>query len=164
MRRLFLAAILFLVSIPAARSANFELPITPTNLNSLFYTFTVSTNATKSGVAFHVTVTSKKYDIYPDSIAEVGTVTRKDVTNELLRARGVLIEATFEPLKPTVPVTLKKQKRSWTTDFTAPHELLKNTNAYFVFGVLGSAKAKGKTDPVPVQDLYELKLQDFAKP
>jgi hypothetical protein len=164
MRRFFLTLILCLISISAARAANFELPVTPTNLNSFFYTFTVSTNATHGGVAFHVTITDKRFDIYPESTAAVGTVTRKDITNAVMRGSGVLKEASFAPLKPAVPVTLKKDKRIWSADFTASNKLLNNTNVFFVFGVPGSAKPKGETEPSSTQDLYEIKLQDFARP
>jgi hypothetical protein len=164
MRRLFLSFILCLISVSAAHAANFELPVTPTNLNSFFYTFTVSTNATDTGVAFHVTITDKRFDIYPESIAAVGTITRKDVTNAVMRGAGVLKEASFAPLKPALPVILKKDKRVWTADFIASHELLNDTNVFFVFGVPGSVKPKGETEPSPAQDFYEVKLQDFARP
>ncbi len=165
MRRLFLTFTLWLIFISVARANNTEIPVTQTNLNTLLYSFSVSTNATNGGVAFHVTITHKRFDIYPDSTADVGTIDRKQITNAAARAfPQPIFEATFEPLKPTIPVALKKEKRVWTADFTAPRELLSDTNACFVFSVPGMEKSKNKTDPLPPADLYELKLQDFAKP
>lgn len=165
MRRLFLAFIVWLVFLSAARAANDEISITPTNLDTFFYRFSVATNATKDGVAFHITITDKRFDIYPDSGADVGVVSHKDITNQPARAAGKpLKEASFEPMNPAVPVTLKKEMRAWNADFTASPELLKTPGACFVFRVFAQDRTNGKTVPAPPADFYELKLQDFAKP
>jgi hypothetical protein len=163
MRRLFLTIIVLLVFVSAAR-ANTEIPITQTNLNTLLYSFSVSTNATDSGVAFHVTITHRRFDIYPDSSADVGTIEHAEITNAAPRGfRGPIIQVSFKPLEPAIPIALKKEKRVWTVDFTASRELLRDTNACFVFSVPGGEKSKNKTDPLPA-DLYELKLHEFVKP
>lgn len=162
MRRLFLTVIVSLVLLSTAH-ANDEISVTPTNLDTMLYSFTVSTNATHTGVAFHVTITHKRFDIYPDSIADVGTIAYTEITNSTARPSPQPAKAaSFERLKPAIPVALKKEKRIWTAEFTASHELLKNTNACFVFSVFAQDPKNGnKAAPA---DLYELRLQDFAKP
>ena len=151
-----------LVFVSAARAMNTEIRVSPTNLDSLLYSFSVSTNATARGVAFHVTITHKRFDIYPDSSAEIGTIEYKEITNNLSRpSPKPLKDATFKPLKPKVRVALKKEKRVWTANFTASRELLNNTNVCFVFSVFAQDPKTNKTAPT---DLYELKLHDFAMP
>lgn len=165
MSRLSLTIIALLVSLSAARADNTEFHISSTNLDTLLYSFSVSTNATDAGVAFHVIITHKRFDIYPDSSADVGTIKHKEITNATARAPGPIIQTqtSFEALKPAIPIALKKEKRVWTADFTASRELLKNPDLCFVFAVPGLERTRGKTEP-PLEDLYELKLQDFAKP
>jgi len=161
-----LTVIISLAFVPATRAMNSEILVTPTNLVTLLYSFSVSTNATDRGVAFHVTVTHRRFDIYPDSKAELGTIEYKEITNSMARPTpGPLKVAYFNPLKPRVRIALKKEKRVWTADFNASHELLKNTNVCFVFSVPGQQKSKNEADSAPpATDLYELKLHDFAKP
>jgi hypothetical protein len=162
MHRLFLTLLVSLVFVSVARAMNVEIPVTPTNLDTLLYSFSISTNATDRGVAFHVTITHKRFDIYPDSSAELGTIEYKEVTNNFARpSPEPLKAASFKPLKPRARVALKKEKRVWTADFTASRELLKNTNVCFVFSVFAQDPKTNKTAPA---DLYELKLQDFARP
>ena len=142
---------------------NAEIPVSPTNLNTLLYSFSVSTNATARGVVFRITITHRRFEIYPDSSAEIGTIEYKEITNNLARrSPEPLKDATFKPLKSKVRVALKKEKRVWTADFTASRELLNNTNVCFVFSVFAQDPKTNKT--ATPADLYELKLHDFAKP
>jgi hypothetical protein len=155
--RTFIVSIIWLALVSSVRASSVELPVTPTNLNTYFYTFSVETNATKDGVAFHVTITNKQYDIYPDSSAGVDMVIHKKL------ADGGM-EGSVGAVTPAIPVALKKEKRLWTADFTVPRRLLENPDACFVFSVLAHSTVNGKVIPMPSADFYELGLQDFAKP
>jgi hypothetical protein len=139
------------------RARSVELPVTPANPDTYGYIFSVLTNATRDGVAFHVTITNKQYDIYPDSSADVDMVIHKKL------ADGGM-EGSVGPVTPTIPVALKKENRFWTADFTVPHSLLEDTNVCFVFSVLAHSTVNGKIIPVSSVTFYELRLQDFAKP
>jgi len=155
--RAFIASIFWLALVLSVRATSVELPVTPTNLDTYGYTFSVLTNATQDGVAFHVTITNKQYDIYPDSSAGVDMVIHKKL------ADGGM-EGSVGSVMPAIPVALKKEKRLWTADFTVPHSLLEDTNACFVFSVLAHSTVNGKIIPMPSVTFYEFRLQDFAKP
>ena len=157
MRYSFIASIVWLAVVSSACATSVELPVTPTNLDTYGYAFSVFTNATKDGVAFHLTITNKQYDIYPDSSAGVDMVIHKKL------ADGGM-EGSVGAVTPEIPVTLKKEKRLWTADFTVSSTLLKNPDAYFVFSVLAHSTVNGKIIPMPSVTFYELRLQDFAKP
>ncbi|MGO8925990.1 MAG: hypothetical protein ACLQU3_03710 [Limisphaerales bacterium] len=157
MHRSFIASIIWLVFVSSTWATSVELPVTPTNLDTYFCTFSVLTNATKDGVAFHVTITNKQSDIYPDSSADVDMVIHKKL------ADGGM-EGSVGPVTPPIPVELKKEKRLWTADFTVSRELLKNPDVHFVFGVLAHSTVDGKIIPMPSITFYELRLQEFAKP
>jgi hypothetical protein len=157
MCRSFVAVIAWFVFISSACATSVELPVTLTNLDAYFYVFSVLTNATRDGVAFHVTITHKQYDISPDSNAGVDMVVHKKPTNGGF-------EGSIGSVKPEIPVTLKKEKRVWTADFIVSRELLKNRDVCFVFSVLAHTTVNGKTISMPSVTFYELRLQDFAKP
>jgi hypothetical protein len=57
-----------------------------------------------------------------------------------------------------------KEKRIWKADFTVSWESLKNPDFYFVFGVPVYDTINGKRIPMPDEDIYQIRLQDFAKP
>ena len=157
MRHSFFAFIIWLATLWSVRADSVELPVTPTNLDAYVCTFSVSTNATMEGVAFHVTITNKQSDIYPDSSGNVDMVIHKK------RPDGGM-EGSVGPVMPAIPVVLKKKKRLWTADFTVSRELLKNPDAYFVFSDLAHSTVNGKIIPMPSITFYELRLQDFIKP
>lgn len=155
--RAFIISIFWLALVSSVLADSVELSVTPTNLDAYGYTFSVLTNATKDGVAFHVTITNKQDDIYPDSSADVHMVIHKKL------ADGGM-EGSVGRVTPAIPVALKKEKHFWTADFTVPHSLLEDTNACFVFSVLAHSTVNGKIIPMPSVTFYELRLQDFAKP
>ena len=155
--RAFIASIFWLALVSSMRATSEELPVTPTNLDTYGYTFLVLTNTTQDGVTFHVTITDKQYDIYPDSGADIDMVIHKKFADGSM-------ERSFGRVTPAIPVALKKEKRFWTADFAVPHTLLENTNACFVFSVLAHSTVNGKIIPMPSVTFYELRLQDFAKP
>src|ERR1022692_3631458 len=157
MCRSFITSIIWLAVVSSVRARSVELPVMPTNLDAYGYTFSVLTNATKDGVAFHVTITDKQYDIYPDSSADVDMVIHKKLADGGMKG-------SVGPVTTAIPVALKKEKRLWTADFTVSRRLLKNPDAYFVFSVLAHSTVNGKIIPMPSVTFYELRLQDFAKP
>ena len=132
--------------------------VTRTNLDSYPYTFAVLTNATNGGVAFHVTITSKKSDIYPDSRVNVDRVIRRR------GADGSLEGSSVGPVTPAIPVTLEKENRVWKADFTLPRELLADAGVCLVFSELTHSTVNGKVVAMPSTTFYELRLQDFTKP
>ena len=155
--RSFIASVVWLVCISSACATSVRIPVTPTNLDTYFYVFSMLTNATSDGMAFHVTITNKQNDIFPDSSAGVDVVVYKE------HADGGR-EGSIGPVKPEIPVTLNKEKRVWTADFTVSRELLKNPDICFVFSELAHRTVNGKTMAMPSITFYELRLQDFAKP
>ena len=115
--------------------------------------FTVTTNAAPDGIAFHLTITNKTGDIFPDSSAYMAKV-----VHEQDRTRSI------GPAAPPIPVTLKKEPRVWTADFTIPNKQLLQPGLCFVFGELAHATMNGKLIAMPSMDFYEFKLRDFFKP
>ncbi len=158
MHRSLIALFVWLLFVSSARATSAEIPVSPANLDTFSYTFSVSTNASKDGMAFHVTITSKQSGIYPDSDAYVGRVIHKKLDN------GDPAGGSIGPAQPAIPVALRKEKRVWTADFTVSRELLKDPELHFVFSVLAHSTVNGKTIPMPSLTFYELRLQEFAKP
>lgn len=159
MKSSFITHIIWLVFVSSVRAQEgTEIPVTPTNLDTYFYHFSVSTNATSRGVAFQVTIKSKQSAIYPDSVAEMENVIHRQLTNGT--------EVSIESTKPAIPVALKKKKRLWTADFTVSRDLLKNPDLSFVFTVAahGASAINGEAIPMPLVAFYELRLQEFVKP
>jgi hypothetical protein len=105
------------------------------------YLFSVSTKATKDGVDFHVTITSKKGDIPPGSTVffEVWTFTNDgDV-------------ASGSPPKTEIPFAVKRDGKALEVDFSVTREQLKEPGLCLEF-------------PVDMgYDDYVIKLQDFLK-
>ena len=134
-----------------------ELAVTPNSLAQNNYTFTVSANTTNDRTAFHVTITAKKEDIDSDSITGLWIVTHTK-TRE-----GSTSGSAMAAFKPEIPVTLKKDDRVWTADFTVPRESLKTPGLCFVFTELAHATVGGERVAMPSATFYELNLQDFAK-
>ena len=157
MRLSFIALIVWSAFVSSACASSVELPVTPASLDTYAYAFSVSTNATGDSVAFHVTITSKQSDIFPDSSAGVDRVVHKKLSDGGL-------ENSIGSVEPVIPVTLKKEQRVWTADFTVSRELLKNPDICFVFTALAHVTMNGKTVPMPSAEFYELRLQDFIKP
>jgi hypothetical protein len=155
--RAFIISIIWVALVSSVRASSVEIPVTPTNLDTYGCIFSVLTNATQDGAAFHVTITNKQYDIYPDSSAGVDMVIHKKIANGSE-------EGSVGQVTPAIPVALKKEKRLWTADFTVSRSLLKNPDAYFVFSVLAHSTVNGKIMPMPSITFYKLRLQDFAKP
>jgi hypothetical protein len=75
---------------------------------------------------------------------------------------GLLVSS--QPVTPAIQVALVKEKRIWKADFTVSWESLKNPDFYFVFGVPVYDTINGKRIPMPDEDIYQIRLQDFAKP
>jgi hypothetical protein len=124
-------------------------PVTPTNLDQGQFVFSISTNSTPAGISFHVTITAKTGVIFPDSQADLSTVTRTPNSG------------TIQPVKS---VTLKKNDHYWTADFIATPELLKTPDLCFVFTAYCHATENGKSILMDCADFYKVKLQDFLKP
>jgi len=154
---LIIASIIWLTLIPSMRADSVELPVTPANLNTYDYAFSVSTHATHDGVAFHVTITNKQYDIYPDSSANVDLVVHKKLADGNM-------EGSVGPMAPMIPAAIKKAKRFWAADFTVAHSLVEDANACFVFSVLAHRTINGKLISMPSVTFYEFRLKDFARP
>jgi hypothetical protein len=150
----FVPPIFWLVIVLSAPGTILEIRVTPNNLNKHPYGFTVSTNATRDGVAFHVAIAAKTEDIYPDSGAGLQTVTHKK------DGRGLHISS--ESLKPAVQIILKKERRVWQADFTVARDILKDPDVYFVFNVLTHETIKGKSITMPSVDCYQMRLQEFV--
>jgi hypothetical protein len=155
MHRIFLTFILWFAIALSAHASSVEYSVTRTNLDTYFCVFSVLTNATSDGVAFHVTITNKQYDIFQDSSAGVDMVAHKKSGNGCL-------EGSIGFVEPVIPITLKKEKRVWTADFTVSRELLKNPDVCFVFGVLVHRTINGKTMTMPSADFYELRLHTWV--
>ena len=56
----FLASIFWFAVVSSVHALSLQVSVTPTNLDTHGYTFSVLTNATKEGVAFHVTIANKQ--------------------------------------------------------------------------------------------------------
>jgi hypothetical protein len=153
----FIVSLVWFVFVSSACATSVEIPVTPTNLDTYVYVFSVLTNTASDSVTFHVTITNKQYDIFPDSSASVDMVVHKK------HANGGR-EGSIGPVKPEIPVILKKEKRLWRADFTVSRDVLKNPDVCFVFSELAHTTVNGKTIPMPSITFYELRLQDFAKP
>lgn len=149
MHRSLIALSLSFGLILSASGSSVEFPVTRTNLDQYKYLFSVSTNATRDGVAFHLTVSAKAGEILSDSTAGLAVV------NNTKNTRSI------EPVPPATRVTLKKDKRVWKANFTVSAELLKQPGLCFVFTETAHATADGKSIAMPSEDLYEIRLQDF---
>jgi len=141
----------------SARATMVEIPVSPTTLDQHDPLFIVSTNVTAAAVSFHITITNRASDIYPDSSVCVAIITRQKTPNGGL-------EISSKTVTPEIPVTVEKTPRVWNTTFTVPRELSKNPDAYFVYGVPAHTTVNGKTIAMPSLTCYQLKLQDFATP
>lgn len=104
-----------------------EYPVTPTNSDTYFYVFSVSTNATKSGIAFHVTVTGKKSEIETNSSVSLEVITRKNADG------GLTVSS--RRVSPAIQIAVEKEKRTWKADFTVSRKVLENPDIYLVFSV-----------------------------
>ena len=156
MHRLSITTVLWLVITFTAWGTSMEIPVTPTSLDTYFYLFSVSTNTTQGGIAFHVTMTAKSTDINTnDSSAGLEIVTHTKTSSG-----GLLVSC--QSLEPSIPVTLKKEKRSWTADFIVSSELLKNPDLYFNCSFLAHRFVNGKSIPMPSVTRYEIRLEDFT--
>lgn len=126
-----------------------EIPVTPASLNSdSSHLFSVSTNAVQNGLAFHISYSPKSADAGPNvtySAPSMGLGIAKNEGSYLL----------FDPVKPAIPVAIKKQKDKWTADFVVPHGLLKNADLYFTVS----------ESPVGMPDVtvFEIRLRDFGR-
>ena len=156
MRLLFIASVFWLALASSACALVVEYPVTPTNSDTYSYVFSVSTNATQGGVAFHVTITAKKFDIETNSGVSLEVITRKKTDGNLT--------VSSQPVEPVIQVAVEKEKRIWKADFNVLRESLKNPDLYFVFGVPVYDTINGKRIPMPDADIYQIRLQDFAKP
>jgi hypothetical protein len=149
MLRLSIAFVVWLALVSPACALVAEDPVSPRFLETDSYLLSVSTNAAQNGVAFHVTITAKKFDIEANSWARLEIITNKLVT---------MIHS-----KPAIPFTLEKAERVWKADFIIPREALNNPDLYFVFGVPYDP-LNGKQIPLPDAYIYQIRLQDSAKP
>ncbi len=156
MHHLFITTFLWLAVTFTVWGTTAEIPVTPTGLDTYFYIFSVSTNATQGGIAFHVTMTAKTTDIDTnDSSAGLEIVTHTKTSGG-----GLLVSC--QPWEQSMPVTLRREKRSWMADFIVSSELLKNPNLYFNFGFLAHSVVNGKSIPMPSVTRYEIRLEDFT--
>jgi hypothetical protein len=155
MRHLLIIPMAWLAIALSARATSVEIPITPTNLDQQDYTFAVSANTTNNETAFHITVTAKKQDIDSDSQVDLSIFNRTEKNG------GITISGA--PLTPAIPITLKKESRVWTADFTVSAKTLKTPNLYFIFSELGHSTVHGKRIAMPSVIFYQMKLTDFVK-
>ncbi len=123
-----------------------EVSATPRNWETDSYLLSVSTNAAQGGIAFHVTVTAKRFDIEANSWAGLEIMTPK------------LFSVTYS--KPAIQVALEKGERVWKADFTVSRESLNNPDLYFAFRVPYDPKKISMPDSY----VFQIRLQDFAKP
>jgi len=127
-----------------------EHPVTPAHLDQGNYRFSVSTNATPGGVGFHVIIVAQKDDIPSGCSVSICAVTHWKNSS----GNGAEIASA----EPKTAVTVKKDGRTWTVDFTASPQLLRATNVCCVF------TAVERPDPKklpPSADFYEINLRDF---
>ncbi len=149
MPRSLVALSLWLGLMLSASGSSVEFPVTRTNLDQYKYLFSVSTNTTPDGVAFHVTVAAKAGEILSDSTAGLAIV--KHTNNS----------RSIEQVTPPTSIRLKKDKRVWEADFTVSGKLLKQPGLCFVFTETAHATVDGKSVAMPSEDFYEVRLQDF---
>jgi hypothetical protein len=158
LHRLSITPIFWLAFVISANAASVVIPVTPNTADGHKYVFTLSTNAAKGGIAFHVTITSKIGDFPFDSTAKLAIVTHRTNPDASVR-RGSIQQA----VNPTIRVTLKKDIRSWSADFTVSHKVLTKPGLCFVFTEFAHATIDGKRVAMPGADIYTLNLQDFLK-
>jgi hypothetical protein len=157
MRHLFIIPSIVLALVVSAHAMSVELPVTPTQLNQQNYKFSVSATATNNGTAFHVTITSKKDDIASDSEAKLALVKHpKD-------RKGTILATSIAPFMSASAITLNKDKKTWTVDFTLPRESLKTPGLCLVFSELAHTPIDGKVIAMPSTTFYEIQLKDFVK-
>lgn len=140
-----------------AHGLEMEVPVTTTNLDQSKYRFSISTNAATGGVSFHVIVTAKREDIHANSEAGLSIVTHTKT--------GAGEMHSIAPVKPEIPVKVKKDKRIWEADFTVSFELMEKPGLCFVFTENSPATitVDGKSVPVPPWAAhYELPLRDWT--
>lgn len=153
---LILPAVLFAFTL-FARASSDERTITPNQLDQENYTFAVSANTVSNGVAFHVTITTKTGEIDPDLKADLAIVAH---TKE---GHGASSTTSIGPFAHSAPIAFKKDKRTWTADFTLPRESLKTPGLCFVFFEQAQDTVKGQRVAMPSITFYEIKLKEFAK-
>jgi hypothetical protein len=158
MRHFLTIFTMWIAMVLSAHASSIELPVTPDNLDQQNYTFTISASSTNKGASFHITITAKKEDIAQDSNADLAIVTHTKTSE------GAISGTSFAAFTPAIPITLKKEKRVWTADFTVPHESLKTSGLCFIFTELAhDTLNNGKRIAMPSATFYEIKLEDFAK-
>jgi len=116
----------------SAHADSMIFPVTPTNLDQGQFVFSVSTNSTPEGISFHVTITAKTGVIFPDSQADLSTVTKTPNSG------------TIQPVKSVI---LKKNDHFWTADFIATPELLKTPDLCFIFTAYCHTIENGNRQP-----------------
>src|ERR1700733_9684814 len=100
-RRILILLFLWLVVAGPAFGMSDELPVTPSSLDTYFYTFAVSTNTVTNGVGFHITISAKRGDIDTNYCnARLDTV-RHDHGSAIFQ----------EPFETAILVTVQKQPR-----------------------------------------------------
>jgi hypothetical protein len=124
--------------------------VTPKTLDQGEYVFSISTNSTQNGISFHVTITAKTGEIFPDSRSDLSVVTRQT-------------ESSPGSIRTVKQVTLKKEAHTWTADFVATPELLKTPDICFVFIAYAHDVENGKTVQMPSADFYAVRLLNFLK-
>ena len=153
---LIICAVCFATAL-SALATSVESPVTPDNLDQSNYKFSVTTTPTKTEIGFHITIASKNEDISADSNAGLSVVTHtKD-------RQGSFTGTSISPFTPAVAVTLQKQKRTWTADFSLPRKSLKTDGLCLVFSELAHTTIDGKLITMPSVTFYEIKLKDFVK-
>ena len=137
-----LAALLSLVLSLPAYGRSTEEQITPKTLDIGRFVFAVSTSPAKDGgVAFDVTIATKKGDM-PSNLS---------VYFETYQARED--GATSEGGRNDIPMTVTKKHQIWKVEFVLPAALLKETDIRLVFSQNYEMAA----------DMYEITPQDFLK-
>jgi hypothetical protein len=146
---------LWLAFVLSSFGTTVEIPVTPASLDTDSYLFSVSTNVTGSGTAFHVTMTAKTGDVETND-SGVGL----QLVAHTKQNGGLLVSC--DPLKSSIVVQLKKEKRVWTADFVVPDGFLDNPNLCLSFGFLAHSVVNGKVIPMPSATRYEIRLADFT--
>jgi len=157
--RHLLITLVWLALVSTACALSVELPINPDNLDQSNYKFSVTAKSTNSGIAFHVTITSKHEDIDSDY-----THVDLSIVTHTKNKDGANTGTSIAPLTPSIPIALEKQPRIWTADFTVPAESLSSSGLCFVFSETVHTTTNGKRVAFPSATFYEVKLKDFTKP
>jgi hypothetical protein len=138
-----------------ANALSVFIPVTATNLVQGDHRFAVIATTVSNDVHFRIAIIAEKEEIPLDSSSAISIVTHAQ--------DGGATSHLSEPVKPEIPITMKKEERMWEAAFTVSNELLKKPGLCFVFTELAHTIVEGKTVAMPSAEVYEVQLQRFLK-